>query len=173
MSWPIFWMGFNCITAAEPLQGDNLLFKTKFPELPGANLIDLKGWKTESILEPSSGLEYGTPRLESGALTTRPNSPNFPASPTNRNFKSSTYPDGCVVPPIMNNIFLISLFLQIFFDHMKLKNMESGNQGHDFRVLISWKQMLRFDIFLEFWFAVVSLEGAKSWKSSSIPSFIS
>ena len=173
MSWPIFWMGFNCITAAEPLQGDNLLFKTKFPELPGANLIDLKGWKTESILEPSSGLEYGTPRLESGALTTRPNSPNFPASPTNRNFKSSAYPDGCVVPPIVNNIFLISLFLQIFLDHIKLKNMESGNQGHDFRVLISWKQMLRFDIFLEFWFAVVSLEGAKSWKSSSIPSFIS
>ena len=28
------WKGFNCLKAAEPLQGDNSLFTTKFPEVP-------------------------------------------------------------------------------------------------------------------------------------------
>ena len=29
----------------EPLQGSSLLFTTKFPEIPGANFIDLGGMK--------------------------------------------------------------------------------------------------------------------------------
>ena len=28
------WKGFNCLKAVEPLQGDNSLFTTKFPEVP-------------------------------------------------------------------------------------------------------------------------------------------
>ena len=34
-------MGFNCLEATEPLRRDNLLFTTKFPEIPVTNLIDL------------------------------------------------------------------------------------------------------------------------------------
>ena len=44
----------------EPLWGGNLLFTTKFPEIPGTYFIDLKA---ESNLEPPSGLEHGTPGL--------------------------------------------------------------------------------------------------------------
>ena len=36
------WMGFNCFTATEPLQGDSLPFTTKSPEIPGTHLIDLR-----------------------------------------------------------------------------------------------------------------------------------
>ena len=35
------WMGFNCLKATEPLRGGNLLFTTKFPEIPGTRLINL------------------------------------------------------------------------------------------------------------------------------------
>ena len=28
---PFLWMGFNCLKATEPLQGDSLLFTNKFP----------------------------------------------------------------------------------------------------------------------------------------------
>ena len=34
-------MWFNCLKASEPLQGDSLLFTTKFPEIPGTHLSDL------------------------------------------------------------------------------------------------------------------------------------
>ena len=34
-------MGFNCLKATEPLQGDSLLFTTTFPEFPGTHFIDL------------------------------------------------------------------------------------------------------------------------------------
>ena len=34
-------MGFNCLKATVPLQGDSLLFTIKFPEIPGTHLIDL------------------------------------------------------------------------------------------------------------------------------------
>ena len=37
---PFLWMGFNCLKAAEPLRGGSLLF-TKFPEIPGAQLVNL------------------------------------------------------------------------------------------------------------------------------------
>ena len=40
-------MGLNYLKATKPLQGDSLLFTTKFPEIPGAHLINLgrmKGW---------------------------------------------------------------------------------------------------------------------------------
>ena len=39
--WPLFWMGFNCLKATEPLRGGSLLFTTKFPEIPGTHMIDL------------------------------------------------------------------------------------------------------------------------------------
>ena len=44
---PFLLMGFNCLKATEPLQGGSLLFTTKFPEISGTHLIDLKktrGW---------------------------------------------------------------------------------------------------------------------------------
>ena len=46
----------------EPLQGDSLLFTTKFPEIPGTQLIlwTSEGWKTESISEPPSSFEHRT-----------------------------------------------------------------------------------------------------------------
>ena len=34
---PFLWMGFNCVTAAEALRGDSLLFITKFQEIPGTH----------------------------------------------------------------------------------------------------------------------------------------
>ena len=45
-------MGFNCLKAEEPLQGDSLLFIIQFSTL--------KGWKDELALEPPSGFEHGT-----------------------------------------------------------------------------------------------------------------
>ena len=39
------WMGFNCLKATEPLRGGSLLFTTKFPEIPGTHLIDLRRMK--------------------------------------------------------------------------------------------------------------------------------
>ena len=40
-------MGFNCLKTTEPMQGDNLLFTTKSPAIPGTHFINLermKGW---------------------------------------------------------------------------------------------------------------------------------
>ena len=40
-------MGFNCLKAREPLQGDGLLFTIQFPGVPDTQLIDpgrMKGW---------------------------------------------------------------------------------------------------------------------------------
>ena len=34
-------MGFNCLNATEPLQGDSLLFAIQFPGVPGIQLIYL------------------------------------------------------------------------------------------------------------------------------------
>ena len=48
----------------EPLQGDSLLFTTKFPEIPGTHFIDLGRMKAESTLEPLSGFEHGTPMVK-------------------------------------------------------------------------------------------------------------
>ena len=50
-------MGFNCLKATEPLVGGGLHFTTKFPEIPGTHLIDLKRMKN---LEPPIGSEHGT-----------------------------------------------------------------------------------------------------------------
>ena len=36
---PFFWMEFNCLKL-EPLPGDNLLFTTKFPKIPGSQFIN-------------------------------------------------------------------------------------------------------------------------------------
>ena len=38
---PFLWMGLKCLKATEPLQGDNLLFTTKSPGIPGTHFIDL------------------------------------------------------------------------------------------------------------------------------------
>ena len=38
---PFLWMEFDCFKAAEPQQGDSLLFITKSPRDPVAHLIDL------------------------------------------------------------------------------------------------------------------------------------
>ena len=35
-------MEFNCLKVTVPLQGDNLLFATKSPGVPGTHLIDLR-----------------------------------------------------------------------------------------------------------------------------------
>ena len=43
---PFLWWG-STASRLEPLQGDSLLFTTKFPEIPGTHFIDLrrmKGW---------------------------------------------------------------------------------------------------------------------------------
>ena len=40
-------MGFNCLRLIEPIQGDSLLFATKFPEISGTYSIDpgrMKDW---------------------------------------------------------------------------------------------------------------------------------
>ena len=45
--WPLFMDEFYCLKATEALRGGSLLFTTKFPEIPGTNLIGLgrpKGW---------------------------------------------------------------------------------------------------------------------------------
>ena len=39
---PFLWMVFNCLKGSESLQGGSLLFATKFPEIPGTDLIDLR-----------------------------------------------------------------------------------------------------------------------------------
>ena len=64
------WMGFNCLKATEPLWGEvyflllSPLFTFKSPGGPGV-LISLtsEGWKAESILEPPSGFEPGSPGI--------------------------------------------------------------------------------------------------------------
>ena len=48
----------------EPLRGSNLLFPTKFLEIPGTILSTSERWKAESTLESSNGFEQGTPGLE-------------------------------------------------------------------------------------------------------------
>ena len=55
----------------EPLGAGSSLYTTKFPEIPGTNLLTSEGWKAESTLDPvvlNTGLTY----WESSALTTRP-----------------------------------------------------------------------------------------------------
>ena len=47
----------------EPLREGSLLFTTKFPEIPGTHFVDPGRRKTDSILEPPSGFELGTPVL--------------------------------------------------------------------------------------------------------------
>ena len=42
---PFLWMGFNCLKATEPLQGDSLLFTTQSPGVPGTHLINFDGMK--------------------------------------------------------------------------------------------------------------------------------
>ena len=39
--WPVFWMGFNSLKAAEPLRRDSLLFTIQLPGVSGIQLIDL------------------------------------------------------------------------------------------------------------------------------------
>ena len=38
-------MGFNCLKAAKPLRTDSYFFTTKFPEIPGTHLINLRRMK--------------------------------------------------------------------------------------------------------------------------------
>ena len=41
------WMGFTCLKATEPLQGDSFLFTIHSPVFPGNHLINfnwMKGW---------------------------------------------------------------------------------------------------------------------------------
>ena len=54
------WMGFNCLKATEPLRGGSLLFTTKFPEIPGTHLIDLK---YERLSRPL-GIQHLNQRVE-------------------------------------------------------------------------------------------------------------
>ena len=42
---PFLWMGFNYLKATEPLQGGSLLFTTKFQEIIGTHLINLRKMK--------------------------------------------------------------------------------------------------------------------------------
>ena len=44
-------MGFNCLKAAEPLQGDSLLFTIKLPGVPGTQLVYLGRMKGRVGLE--------------------------------------------------------------------------------------------------------------------------
>ena len=39
---PFLWMEFNSLKATEPLRVSGLLFITKFQEIPGTNLIELR-----------------------------------------------------------------------------------------------------------------------------------
>ena len=38
---PFLWMEFNCLKTTEPLRGGGLFFRSQFPEITGAHLIDL------------------------------------------------------------------------------------------------------------------------------------
>ena len=61
---PFLWMVLNCLKAAEPLQGQCLLFTLQFPGVPDIQLVNLgrmKGWVT---LEPASGFESQTEHLQ-------------------------------------------------------------------------------------------------------------
>ena len=40
---------FYCLKATEPLRGQSFLFPTNTPGVSGTHLIDLEGWKAESI----------------------------------------------------------------------------------------------------------------------------
>ena len=46
LNGPFSWMGFNCVIATEPLQGDNLLFTTMTLGVHSTQFIDL--WKIKS-----------------------------------------------------------------------------------------------------------------------------
>ena len=43
---PFLWMGFNCLTATEPLQGDDLTFTTNYPGVSGTQFNDLRRMKS-------------------------------------------------------------------------------------------------------------------------------
>ena len=49
-------MGFNCLKATKPLQGDSFLFTIQFPGV-ALNWSTLEGRKAELTLEPPSGFE--------------------------------------------------------------------------------------------------------------------
>ena len=42
---PFLWMGFNYLKTTEPLRGGRLLFTTKFPDISGSHLMDLRRMK--------------------------------------------------------------------------------------------------------------------------------
>ena len=50
--------------SAKPPVGDSLLFTTNFPGAPYTHLINHKGWKVASDLEPPSNFEPRTFGLE-------------------------------------------------------------------------------------------------------------
>ena len=52
-------MGFNCLKATEPLQGNSLLFTTKFLKISGTHLIDLERCNAELTLESVIDFEPG------------------------------------------------------------------------------------------------------------------
>ena len=69
---PYFYGWGSTASRLEQFRGGNLLFITKFPEFPELILSTSEGWKTESTLEPPSGLEHRSLDWESSTLTTRP-----------------------------------------------------------------------------------------------------
>ena len=69
---PYFYGWGSTASRLEQFRGGNLLFTTKFPEFPVFILSTSEGWKTESTLEPPSGLEHRSLDWESSTLTTRP-----------------------------------------------------------------------------------------------------
>ena len=52
-------MGFNCLKATEPLQGNSLLFITKFLKISGTHLIDLERCNAELTFESLIDFEPG------------------------------------------------------------------------------------------------------------------
>ena len=71
----MFWMGFNCLKATEPLWRASLLFTNKLLKLLVLIWSASEGWKAESTLESWNHpmvFNLGALNFESMALTARP-----------------------------------------------------------------------------------------------------
>ena len=58
---PFLRMGFKCVKATEPLQGDSLLFTTKFPEIPRTHLKGVSLGATQWFETRDPWMETPTP----------------------------------------------------------------------------------------------------------------
>ena len=56
--------GIHCLKATEPLWRDSFLFTKSPQDFFALILLTLEEWKADSILEPPSGFELGTPGIE-------------------------------------------------------------------------------------------------------------